>query len=153
MMHSCLIWVPSRHIDLASVGCSAQDCDSKRLYRDLSTMIKASSSRDATQENWHCCNATKKRENGEIYDFARYFKDFDNDSYLGEDFNKSPVLDIRFLVCRKYEDLSAEGANSDETSIWAPSEALDTRKDTIGGGRGFSLLVKHWHTCTRRYAT
>ena len=60
--------------------------------------------------------------------------DKDVDTYLSENFDESPVLDVWLLVGGEDEDLAAEGAHGDEASIVVPGEALDARQDSVCRG-------------------
>lgn len=62
---------------------------------------------------------------------------------LFEDFDESPIFDIRLLVGGKDKNLSTEGANGNKAAVWAPCEALNTRKDAVGSRRGLRFLVHH----------
>ena len=57
--------------------------------------------------------------------------DKDVDTYLSENFDEPPVLDVWLLVGGENEDLAAEGAHGDEASIVVPGEALDARQDSV----------------------
>ena len=52
-------------------------------------------------------------------------------TYLSEDLDKSPILDVWLLVGGEDKDLPAEWAHSDQAAIMVPSEALDTGKNSI----------------------
>lgn len=97
----------------------------------------------AIRENSHYCSAIiLSNKIGEIYmDFARFYQLLD--SYLFEDFDESPIFDIRLLVGGKDKNLSTEGANGNKAAVWAPCEALNTRKDAVGSRRGLRFLVHH----------
>ena len=61
-------------------------------------------------------------------------------TYLFKHLDKTPILDIRFLVGGENEDLATVGADCDKTAIVIPAETLDSRQDPVRNGGLFLFL-------------
>ena len=61
-------------------------------------------------------------------------------TYLSEDFDKAPVINIRLLIGGENQDFSAMGADGGQTAIVVPAETLNAWQNPISKGGLFLFL-------------